>query len=64
MCGYALPSVLLYFGTMVILAILLQSLFVENRSSVSPQETVPNTPSSGCFPERQLPSPHPLAFTR
>lgn len=64
MCGYALPSVLLYFGTMVILAILLQSLFVENRSSVFPQETILNRPVSGSFPERQLPSPHPLAFTR
>jgi hypothetical protein len=31
MCGYALPSVLLYFGTMGILGVLLQSFFVGSR---------------------------------
>jgi hypothetical protein len=31
MCGYALPSVLLYFGTMAILGVLLQSFFVGSR---------------------------------
>lgn len=40
MCGYALPSVLLYFGTMAILGLLLQSLFVGSRPQpVSAPET-------------------------
>jgi hypothetical protein len=35
MCGYALPSVLLYFGTMTMLAILLQSLFIQTAQDRS-----------------------------